>query len=145
MIYPSRSYIVIGFVTLLSISLLTVLRTKELDQRTQYQAYESLLPRVKGNAGSGLEGLEEIALRIAGYPNPDGTLPSEVLVNLPAPDRAIVTITSGSLMDDSIKVRQVRVELQKDQQGWSVDWAGARWKCRRDLFGSHWWKTRPCS
>lgn len=138
-----RPYILVGFTALLSIGLFIGLRLRGADPRDQYRAQST---QIEGDTAQPHDsrGPEDIALKIAGYPNPDGILPSEILVSFPRQDIAIVTVTSRSLRDDSIAARQVRVELQKHQNTWRVEWAGSRQKCRRDLFGGLQWRTKLC-
>lgn len=84
-----------------------------------------------------------IALRVAGYPNLDRIEPDEVKVSKDENNMVSVVIKKFNLMDDSVRHKEVRVDLVSNQNTWEIEWAGAKWKCARDFsFG---WTSRRCS
>lgn len=85
---------------------------------------------------------QTVALRIAGYPNPDNIAPESINVLTISPDSVVVTVLSRNLMDDSIKKEETRVEFIRSEEVWTIEWVGYRQQCYRGLiFG---WTTRPC-
>ena len=83
-----------------------------------------------------------VALKAAGYPNIDGLTPESIgfyNINL---SEVIVVVRTGRLMDDSIKERELLIDLYQDGDIWRVIWAGQRQRCYRSL--SPFWTTKPC-
>ena len=144
-----QTHIAVGLIALLLAILLLGLWVRWPTQRTTYRPY--VLTSFQQSYRTAQHAHESwhrepttVALRIAGYPNPDGIPPTNIAVHFPTPDTAIVIVTASQLMDDSLAAREVRVDLFRHDQEWMVEWAGQRVRCRRDLFGALWWQTGPC-
>jgi hypothetical protein len=86
-----------------------------------------------------------IALRVAGYPNSDGTNPSEIHISYRNPTQMTAVIRGVNLMDDSVSAKEVRVDLIYRSGRWEIEWAGGRWKCQRELIFVPGWQTSLCS
>lgn len=89
----------------------------------------------KQNKDSWLFNPTTVALRLAGYPNPDGCEPSEVS-SVESKDSSITVLikegpTKGERCgDDSVLASEIRVDLVKPDQIWEIEWAGGRYRCR---------------
>jgi hypothetical protein len=83
-----------------------------------------------------------LALRVAGYPNIDGTNPDQVDIYYVNSTKLVVVIKDFGLMDDSVESRDIRVDLVKKGDIWEVEWAGLRQRCRRGLIIG--WTTSGC-
>ena len=106
--------------------------------------FHEIEPRLESRAAT--QDPRATALRIAGYPNPDGVPPGDVRESCDS-EQCVFTITSRGLMDDSVSASQVRVEFEQTADGWVVQWAGARWRCQPGrgnpfVLG---WQTAKCS
>lgn len=75
----------------------------------------------------------EIALRYAGFPNPDNINPDTVFAYYVKANKAVVIITKANLMDDSVSAKEYRIDLVKLENIWKIEWAGYRQKCGRGL------------
>lgn len=84
----------------------------------------------------------DMALRVAGYPNEDGVEPDRVKAFYESASMVTVVIGDDRLMDDSIRAKEVRVDLIHVDGVWKVEWAGARYRCRRCFYQG--WITWPC-
>ncbi|MCP4539268.1 MAG: hypothetical protein GY832_19200 [Chloroflexi bacterium] len=84
----------------------------------------------------------DVALYVAGYPNIEGSEPDQINVFDIGSGRISVVIMEDSLLDDSIRSSQVRVDLAKRGDVWKVEWAGSRWRCWRTVFAV--WGTNSC-
>jgi hypothetical protein len=84
----------------------------------------------------------EVALRVAGYPNEDGIQPDRVKAFYENASMVTVVIGNDRLMDDSIRAKEVRVDLIHVDGVWKVEWAGARYRCWRCFYQG--WITWPC-
>jgi hypothetical protein len=60
-----------------------------------------------------------------------------------APDAAVVDIVRDNLPDDSVAAGQVRIEFQKQAEGWFPTNAYRRNMCRRGAYAMQWTKD-PC-
>lgn len=75
-----------------------------------------------------------VALRLTGYPNSDGCQPTEVNTIEHSANRIIVVVKSGPPKkdhcgDDSVLASEIRVDLVKENQLWTIEWAGGRYRC----------------
>ncbi len=75
-----------------------------------------------------------VALRLTGYPNPDGCKPTEVTTTEQSATRVTVVVNKGpakneSCSDDSVLASEIRVDLVKAGQIWAIEWAGGRYRC----------------
>lgn len=84
----------------------------------------------------------DVALRYAGFPNPDKINPDRVLTYFLQANKAVVIITRDNLLDDSISAKEYRIDLVKQENVWKIEWAGYRLKCGRGL--SIGWGKGPC-
>jgi len=84
----------------------------------------------------------DVALRVAGYPNEDGVTPDTVNAFYESASEVTVVISKDGLLDDSIRAKEVRVDLIHEDGGWKVEWAGARYRCWRCVYPG--WITWPC-
>ena len=79
---------------------------------------------------------QTVALRLTGYPNPDGCQPTEVNTTKHSADRVTVVVNSGPAkkefcFDDSVLASEIRVDLVKENQIWAIEWAGGRYRCHQ--------------
>ena len=84
-----------------------------------------------------------LALYLAGFPNPDGTVPDKVHVFFANPATATVIVATDNLEDDSVLAQEIRADLIKNNDIWQIAWAGNRWRCRRNA-ATNWWTTSLC-
>jgi hypothetical protein len=84
-----------------------------------------------------------VGLRLAGYPNVDGTIPDQVSIFHHSAISMTMVVADFNLMDDSVAAKEIRVELVRQDSVWVVAWAGRRWQCGRD-FLSFGWVTSNC-
>jgi hypothetical protein len=61
-----------------------------------------------------------------------------------APDRAITVLQKKYLAGDSVDASRVRLELFRDGDAWSVEWAGLRWRCAPFRGNRPGWTVVPC-
>lgn len=72
----------------------------------------------------------EVALRVAGYPNPDNLEPDKVSVFRPRLDYITVIIMADlHMVNDSVWDSEQRIDLIKRGDIWEIDWAGGRYSC----------------
>ncbi|GEM_PF-5831930 len=71
-----------------------------------------------------------IALRVAGFPNSDGTTPNEIYAYYQTQTKMTAIVRSFGLEDDSVSAEEIKVDLVYRSQRWEIDWAGGRWKCQ---------------
>ncbi len=89
-----------------------------------------------------VRGAVDVALRVAGYPNEDGVEPDRVRAFYENTSMVTVVIGDDRLMDDSVRAKEVRVDLIHVDGVWKVEWAGARYRCWHCLYQG--WITWPC-
>lgn len=75
-----------------------------------------------------------VALRLTGYPNPDGCKPTEVSTTEHSTNRVTVVVKKGPAKQelcsgDSVLASEIRVDLVKENQIWAIEWAGGRYRC----------------
>lgn len=85
-----------------------------------------------------------VALRIAGYPNVDGTSPDEIHSYYENSTKVAVIIQDSHLMDDSVTAKEVRVDLKFNDGEWEIEWAGGRWRCHAGR-GHRDWSSKLCN
>lgn len=85
-----------------------------------------------------IKNAEIVGLRVAGYLNVDKVPPEKVHLETNREGNVVVTILSRTLMDDSIRRQETRVELIKEKEIWRVVWAGIRLRCYRGSSGFGW-------
>jgi hypothetical protein len=121
--------------------------------RSGYRSYDSSTDRrllsfdqeyehARENADSWTENPIDVALRIAGYPNPDSIEPDRVCAFYRNPSSVTVIVTKAGLMDDSVEAEETRVDLVTSDGIWEIDWVGARYRCQRTLYRG--WVTSLC-
>jgi hypothetical protein len=86
-----------------------------------------------------IEDPRQVALRLAGYPNPDGARPDIVGVYWPQRDKAIIVVLATGLHDDSVEAMKVRVDLVQRGDLWEVEWAGGQRRCWSGR--GHWFRA----
>lgn len=89
------------------------------------------------------ESPREIALRLAGYPNIDGTQPDKVDVFQTGAKTVMIVVFADNLQDDARRTEEVSVNLVEKDGKWQIEWAGGRWKCRRAFYTG--WTVSGCS
>jgi hypothetical protein len=86
----------------------------------------------------------EIALRFSGFPNPDNFTPSLVttVYKRGDPEVASVIVLFTNFLDDSVRDKEIRVDLVKESEQWEIQWSGFRLRCYRN--NSEEWVNTPC-
>ena len=84
-----------------------------------------------------------VALQTANYPNADNSVPDQLFLFRTGASSVTVVIVKDKLLDDSIRAKEIRVDLVKQNGTWQIEWVGGRWQCQRGFeFG---WTTALCS
>ena len=86
----------------------------------------------------------DLALRFAGYPNPDEVAPDRVNVFYENSSTVTVVICKDGLMDDSVRAKEHRIDLVRNGGLWEIEWSGARFRCVPNR-GSQEWTTDLCN
>ena len=114
----------------------------DFDNDKWIQRFVSEYEEAKVNGDEWINNPEEVALRVAGYPNPDNISPQEVEIDEISNDQIVITVLSKKLWDDSISRQEYRVELRMVNGNWLIEWAGLRQMCSRGSLGG--WTKSPC-
>jgi len=120
----------------------------QLRSRRSYAAYDFHIDPcqehedVCDDLANSVQDAVDMALRVAGYPNEDGVEPDRVKAFYENTSMVTVVIGDDRLTDDSIRAREVRVDLIRVDGVWKVEWAGARYRCWRCFYQG--WITWPC-
>jgi len=88
----------------------------------------------------------DVALRLAGYPTQDNSLPEMVNFERILNNQVNVTVRTQILNDKTIRQKEIRVELIRSPATgtWSIAWAGIKQQCARDSLGFI-WTAAACS
>jgi len=123
--------------------------------RSQYQSYDLIhdpllaafrrdYADARASRAAWLADPVMVALRVAGYPNNDGTEPDSVTTFSNDFTTVTIVIRKEGLHDDSVAAEETRVDLVKRGMVWEVAWAGGRWRCGREVSIGYGWTTALC-
>jgi hypothetical protein len=120
----------------------------QLRSRRSYAAYDFHIDPCReyedacNDSANSVQDAVDVALRVAGYPSEDGIEPDRVKAFYENASMVTVVIGNDRLMNDSIRAKEVRVDLIRVDGVWKVEWAGARYRCWRCFYQG--WITWPC-
>ena len=86
---------------------------------------------------------EELALTALGTEEVEGAVEQEVEIDTSNRDRAIVMITQTNLPDDSVNSIRYRIDFQREDSQWQMEWAGQQFICQPKR-GSQDWSKELC-
>jgi hypothetical protein len=87
-----------------------------------------------------------VALRLAGYPTKDNSLPEMVNFEKILDDQVNVTVRTQVLNDKTVRQKELRVELMRAPETgvWTIVWAGIKQQCAHNGLG-FFWTAAACS
>jgi hypothetical protein len=88
----------------------------------------------------------DVALRLAGYPARDNSLPEKVNFERILDNLVNVTVRTQVSNDKTVRQKEIRVELMRsaDTGVWTIVWAGIKQQCANDSLGLI-WTAAACS
>ena len=96
----------------------------------------------RGDADGRVGDAIDLALRVAGYPNPDALEADTVHAFYRDSSSVTVIVRKAGLYDDSVEARETRVDLVRGDGTWRIEWVGERYRCQRT--GYRGWVTSLC-
>lgn len=112
-----------------------------LPQRSSYREID--LEQLPADVSKQGNSPEELALTAFGTEEVEGSVEQELEVDTSNPERAIVIITQTNLPDDSVNSIRYRIDFQREDSQWQMQWAGQQFICQPSR-GSQDWSKELC-